>query len=212
MFVIGFAFMPLDWLGPFLSPLVLNTANRAHITRQVAWIPPMALCLKLNVDGSSFGNPGRASFGGLIRNDIGDMMHGFSGSCGHASNLLAEFYAILKGLQLAWDLGFCTIILESDSKSAIDLILEDDNNFHPHAIVLGQIRILRARNWSLSFSHTLREENECADWLAKHGVQSDVNLKLWVSPPPQIAHVLLADATGVLRQRSLFKTEPNRNT
>ncbi|GAU35993.1 hypothetical protein TSUD_211300 [Trifolium subterraneum] len=172
MFVIGFAFMPPDRLGPFLSPLVLNTVNRAHITRQVTWIPPMAPCLKLNVDGSSFGNPGRAGFGGLIR------------------------------LQLAWDLGFRTIILESDSKSAINLILEDDNNFHPHAIVLGQIRIFRARNWSLSFSHTLREGNECADWLAKHGAQSDVNLKLWVSPPPQIAHVLLADVTGVLRQRS----------
>ncbi|XP_045786980.1 uncharacterized protein LOC123882215 [Trifolium pratense] len=128
-------------------------------------------------------------------------MHGFSGSCGRASNLLAELYAILKGLQLAWGLGYRTINLESDSKSAIDLILEDDNNFYPHAIVLGQIRILRTRNWSLSFSHTLREGNECAGWLAKYGAQSDVNIKLWTSPPPQIAHVLLADATGVLRQR-----------
>ncbi|PNX68839.1 ribonuclease H, partial [Trifolium pratense] len=72
---------------------------------------------------------GRAGFGGLIRNDIGEWMHGFSGSCGHASNLLAELYAILKGLQLAWGLGYRTINLESDSKSAIDLILEDDNNF-----------------------------------------------------------------------------------
>jgi ribonuclease HI len=101
------------------------------------------------VDGSSFGNPGRGGFSGLIRNDIGEWMHGFSGSCGRASNLMEELYAILKGLQLAWDLGYRTITLESDSKSAIDLILEDDNNFHPHAIVLGQIRIFRARNWSL---------------------------------------------------------------
>jgi ribonuclease HI len=76
-------------------------------------------------------------------------MHGFSGSYGRASNLLAELYAILKGLQLTWDLGYHIITLESNSKSAIDLILEDDNNFHPHAIVLGQIRIFRARNWSL---------------------------------------------------------------
>jgi ribonuclease HI len=66
-------------------------------------------------------------------------MYGFCGSCGRASNLLAEFYDILKGLQLAWDLGYNNISLEFDSKSAIDLILDDDNNFHPHAIVLGQI-------------------------------------------------------------------------
>jgi hypothetical protein len=36
------------------------------------------------VDGSSFGNPGRGGFSGLIRNDIGEWMHGFSGSCGRA--------------------------------------------------------------------------------------------------------------------------------
>ncbi|PNX58144.1 ribonuclease H [Trifolium pratense] len=63
-------------------------------------IRPTAPCLKLNMDGSSFGNPGRAGFGGLIRNDIGEWMHGFSSSCGRASNLLVELYAILKGLQL----------------------------------------------------------------------------------------------------------------
>ncbi|KAK2375206.1 TMV resistance protein N [Trifolium repens] len=144
----------------------------------------------------------RAGFGGLIHNDIDEWMHGFSGSRRRASNLLVELYAILKGLQLAWGLGYHTITLESDTKSAIDLILEDDNNFHPHAIILGQICMFQARYWSLSFSHTLREGNECVDWLAKHCVQSDVNLKLLAFPPPQIAHVLLADATCVLRQRS----------
>ncbi|MCI36209.1 ribonuclease H, partial [Trifolium medium] len=49
---------------------VLNTPNKAHINLQMAWNPPTAPCLKLNVDGSSFGNPGRAGFGCLIRNDI----------------------------------------------------------------------------------------------------------------------------------------------
>jgi hypothetical protein len=78
---------------------------------------------------------------------------------------------------LIWDLGYRTIILESDSKLSINLILEDDNNFHPHTIVLGKIRIFRVQNWSLSFSHTFREGNECANWLAKHGAQSDINLK-----------------------------------
>jgi hypothetical protein len=36
--------------------------------------------------------------------------------------------------------------------------------------------------------------------VAKYGVRSDVYLKLWTSPPRQIAHVLLADTMGVLRQ------------
>jgi len=48
----------------------------------------------VNVDGSSFGNPGNAGFGGLLRNDIGVWLHGFSESCGRASTLLAELSAI----------------------------------------------------------------------------------------------------------------------
>nr|ABN09101.1 Ribonuclease H [Medicago truncatula] len=168
----------------------------------IAWHPPTAPGLKINVDGSSFGNPGRAGFGGLIRNDVGGWIHGFSESCGRVSNLLVELYAILNGLQLAWDLGFRIITLEPDYKSALDLILDNDTTYHPHAIVLGRIRTLMSRDWSLLFNHTLREGNECADWLAKYDAQSDVSLKLWVSPPPQFAHVLLADASCVLRLRS----------
>ncbi|PNX57406.1 hypothetical protein L195_g050384, partial [Trifolium pratense] len=87
------------------------------------------------------------------------------------------------------------------SQISIYMMIFWDNNIYPRAIVLGQIRIFRTCNWSLSFSHTLREENECADWLAKYSAQSDVNIKLWTSPPLQIVHALLADATGDLRQR-----------
>ncbi|PNX92651.1 hypothetical protein L195_g015791 [Trifolium pratense] len=89
---------------------VFYTPNNALVTQQVAQIPPTASCLNLNVDDSSFGNPARPSFGA---------------------------YAILKELQLDWGLGYHTITFESNPKSAIDLILEDDNNFQPHTIVLG---------------------------------------------------------------------------
>lgn len=55
------------------------------------------------MDGSSFGNPGRAGFGGLMRNHIGEWMLGLSGNCGLASNLYAELMAIFMGLDLAWN-------------------------------------------------------------------------------------------------------------
>jgi len=84
---------------------------------------------------------------------------------------------------LAWDLGFRIITLESDSKLTLDLILDNDTTYRPHAIVLGRIRTFVSRDWSFLSNHTLREGNECEDWLAKHGAQLDVSLKLWVSPP-----------------------------
>lgn len=58
--------------------------------------------LKLNVDGNSFRNPGRVSFDGPIHNTVGGWIYDLSGLCGCASNLMAELYVILNGLQLAW--------------------------------------------------------------------------------------------------------------
>ncbi|PNX81354.1 ribonuclease H, partial [Trifolium pratense] len=53
---------------------------------------------------------------------------------------------------------------------------------------------------TIAFHHTLREGNECADWLAKKGATSDVSLKIWHSYPPQLSNVLIADASGVARR------------
>ncbi|MCI11085.1 ribonuclease H protein [Trifolium medium] len=100
----------------------LRPTNKHHVIRQVRWHPPPEGFIKMNVDESSIGNPGNAGFRGLLRNDRGNWIHGFSGSCGRASNLLTELSAIWSGLQLAWDLGYRSIVLESDSQAALDLI------------------------------------------------------------------------------------------
>jgi hypothetical protein len=55
--------------------------------------------VKVLVDCSSFGNLGNV---GLLRNDRGNWLDGFSRYCGRVSNLLAELSAIWRGLQLAW--------------------------------------------------------------------------------------------------------------
>ena len=134
----------------------LGPTNKRHVTRQVRWNPPPEDFIKINVDGSSFGNPGNAGFGGLLRNNRGNWIHGFSGSCGRATNLLAELSAIWKGLQLAWDLGYRSIIMESDSQAALDLIVDTkQKDFHPHATLLSLIRKLTSLPWVVSFSHTL---------------------------------------------------------
>lgn len=98
--------------------------------REVVWLPPADGTIKVNVDGSSFGNPGRAGYGGLVRNNLGEWICGFYGSCGVADNLTTEIYAIMHGLDLAWNRGYRDVILETDSKSAIDL-LNTAQAYHP---------------------------------------------------------------------------------
>jgi len=38
--------------------------------------------------------------------------------CGRASNLFAKLSTIWRGFQLAWDIGYRHIIIESDSQAA----------------------------------------------------------------------------------------------
>ena len=54
--------------------------------------PPIGF-IKLNVDGSSFGNPGDASFGGLLRGADGRWTFGFHGSIRVADNLSVVLFS-----------------------------------------------------------------------------------------------------------------------
>ena len=185
------------------SDMVVHLSNDAtqKPCRQVKWIPHLDNIIKGNVDDSSLSNPGRSVFGDRIRNNNGDWLLGFSGFCGITSCLVSELYAIFHGLRIAYDAAHRNIILESDSRMTLDLIMSDVQSHHHHAPMISQIVQLQHRNWVVNFHHTLRQGNECADWLAKHDPSSSVALKSWIFCPLQLHHSLLNDALGVARLR-----------
>lgn len=137
----------------------------------------------------------------LIRNHVGEWICGFSGSCGYADNLTTEVQAIKNGLDLVWDRGYRNVILESDSKSALDLLDTTANNLHPLFSLLDHINGLLNREWNVKLQHNLREGNECADWMAKTGATGDSPLVIWEQCPHQLDSTLLADALGLVRLR-----------
>jgi hypothetical protein len=51
--------------------------------RLVSWHPPLDNVIKVNVDGSSIGNPSRSGFRGLLRNSLGGWIIVFAGSYSH---------------------------------------------------------------------------------------------------------------------------------
>ena len=87
--------------------------------RWIRWIWPRDGIVKLNVDGCSKRNLGKAGIGGLLRGDNGQWLFGFIGFIGVTDNLLTKLMAIRHGLVLAWEKGFHRVYCESDSKEAI---------------------------------------------------------------------------------------------
>ena len=61
------------------------------VTIPIRWLKPLIDWLKLNTDRASLGNLGKASGGGIIRDNLGRWVKGFSLSIGLAMSVMVEF-------------------------------------------------------------------------------------------------------------------------
>lgn len=174
----------------------LSTGRNSNSFRLIRWCNPPMDFVKLNMDGSVHGSS-NAGIGGVVRNEVGMWLTGFSSNIGPASPLLAELKALHKGLQIAWEHGFRRIVCESDSLDAVNLVQNAIIPSHQHAGILFSIKDRLALDWNVQVVHTLREGNNCADALAKMGACSGSNILVWEHPPRSVEHLLLMDALGV---------------
>lgn len=78
-------FLGCIWPRSTTIVLVLLKNRMATQTVKVSWTKPAANWFKLNTDGSSLGNPWRASGGGLVRNDRGMWIASFTRNIGKAT-------------------------------------------------------------------------------------------------------------------------------
>ncbi|KAF7842623.1 putative ribonuclease H protein At1g65750 family [Senna tora] len=167
----------------------------------VSWRKPREGFWKLNTDGSALGNPGPAGVGGILRNDEGAWVGGFSEYIGVRSNMFAELLAIKKGLMLSLDLGLRRLEVESDCLECIKLIKQDVGATHQLGIILQDIRELMKPFESISINHIFREANQCADGLARIGSKNAGMKSTWELPPSEIRLALLADAADTVFER-----------
>ncbi|CAJ2643293.1 unnamed protein product [Trifolium pratense] len=171
-----------------------STTNSEEI--HVKWNNNNHSGIILNVDGSCLGSPVRAGFGGIIRNDSGYYLSGFSGFIQGSSDILhAELLAIYQGLTLAKNMAIDELVCYSDSLHCINLIKGPNINYHVYAVLIQDIKELISQS-NTTICHTFREGNNCVDCLAKLGASSDSDLTIHASPPEGLLDILRSDATG----------------
>ncbi|XLR65771.1 hypothetical protein S83_016443 [Arachis hypogaea] len=164
----------------------------------VRWVPPSKGAIKLNVDGSSRGNAGRAGCGGLLRDQDGNCIAGFVSYIGFAGSVEAELIAIRHGLWLAWQSGYRKVECESDCMMALKIIQDNAEDFPEFAHIVEEIHRFMLLEWDVTIYHIMREGNSCADFLAKIGSSSNSMFSLIISPQPELTPLLVADSKGVL--------------
>jgi hypothetical protein len=102
---------------------------------------------------------------------------------------------------MAIDLNMNDLMCYSDSLLAVNLIMNDTPRFHIYVVLIQNIKdLLVDRN--ISLHHTLREGNQCADYFARLGTNSDAHLVVHQSPPADLLPLLRADVIGTFFVRS----------
>ncbi|XP_042519276.1 uncharacterized protein LOC122093092 [Macadamia integrifolia] len=139
---------------------------------EVHWCKPHSNWFKINVDGSSLGNPGRASAGGIARNKEGQICNSFSIYLGIKKIFEAEFETVLEGLIMAKRYGASEVWVESDSAGVVSTVQKNQVPW----FVLQRWRVilpyLNSISWKIS--HYFREANVVADYLARKASKSGI--------------------------------------
>lgn len=125
----------------------------------------------LYTDGGARGNPGPAGIGAVLTTPEGEPIGEVTRVLGHATNNVAEYEAVIAGLELAREKGVTDIEICADSKLVVNQLNGE------WKIKNDRLRTLavKARRLMNSFenariSHVRREKNERADALANQAM------------------------------------------
>ncbi|KAL0007450.1 hypothetical protein SO802_008952 [Lithocarpus litseifolius] len=157
--------------------------------------------MKLNIDGASNAVLGLAGGGGLIRDEAGRWVVGFSRKLGKVNSFLAELWALRDGLLLCHQMNTTALIVEVDAKVVVEALT---NPSYSNTIVSGLFddcrQILSCFN-QVRIQHIFREANMCADQLARLGSLQASEFVLFSCPPLDIKDTFEADSLGVYSNR-----------
>ncbi|CAN1818654.1 Putative ribonuclease H protein At1g65750 [Linum perenne] len=128
---------------------VLRRCSFAHLV----WRPTGEGWVSLNSDGSLYTNPSRAAAGGVLRDGDGRFLAAYAANLGTCSIMRAELRGIVEGMKLAWERGVRKLLIQTDSREAVDLLSSLENRNNQHAILIKQVAELSSRDWVVSIQH-----------------------------------------------------------
>ncbi len=127
--------------------------------------------LVLHVDGGARGNPGPAAIGVVLSAPAGDVVTTYNAKIGETSNNVAEYRALLRGLELATEHGAREIHIVNDSELVARQISGAYKVKHPamrelHGEALAALK--RFDTWSIE--SVPRAQNAEADRLVNEAL------------------------------------------
>jgi ribonuclease HI len=122
--------------------------------------------LVINVDGGARGNPGPAAIGVVVSDGAGNVLDELAEPIGHATNNVAEYRALLRGIEWARGLGADELEIIGDSELVARQMTGAYKVKHPSMKALYEEAIAALRVFDRWSMRTVpRAENARADAL-----------------------------------------------
>jgi len=128
----------------------------------------------LFTDGGARGNPGPAAYGFVIEGEDGAELMREAATIGHATSNVAEYRALIAGLERASELGVDEVDVVSDSELMVKQMRGEYKVKNPALRELSlRARDLAQRFARVDYSNVRREENELADRLVNEALDAE---------------------------------------
>src|ERR1700694_2353667 len=115
-------------------------------------------------DGGSRGNPGPAASGSVVYAESGEVLREVGTFLGIATNNVAEWTALLDGLEAAIDLGATDVVVRMDSELLVKQLSGVYRVKHPGLQPLhAKAKSLLRKFASADIAHVPRKQNAAAD-------------------------------------------------
>jgi ribonuclease HI len=127
----------------------------------------------LYTDGGARGNPGPAGIGARLMTAAGEVVEELADSIGHATNNIAEYQALLAGLEIALDRGVERLDVFLDSELVVRQVNGEykvkDAGLRP---LHHQACLLLSKFHEVDVRHVPREQNAAADALVNQAIDA----------------------------------------
>jgi ribonuclease H / adenosylcobalamin/alpha-ribazole phosphatase len=128
---------------------------------------------RLSTDGGARGNPGPAAFGYVLEAGEGTVLAAHGERIGVATNNVAEYRALIAGLEKALELGLDEVEVVSDSEL---LVKQMTGEYRVKNEALKELSLeaerLARRIGDVSYTAVRREHNELADRLVNEALDA----------------------------------------
>ncbi|XP_018489190.1 uncharacterized protein LOC108859779 isoform X2 [Raphanus sativus] len=172
---------PPGFENPSRSPEKVNKELSVPPGFEKIWTPPL---VTLNIHGTSNALSGLTGSAGLVRNESGKWVFGYSRCHKSISEAAAVLLAIYHGLKLLWDSGCRRIRLETTSLEVVGALTTKPKLFYKRKSILGLCKDMILKSWECEIYHVSREENSCAEWLGSRLDGQQVQGLVFFEYPP----------------------------